>query len=78
MTQAIFFDIGNVLVFFDYAKMFEQIARICGTTSQEVEEMIIANRLGIQYETGLITTDQIFELFQRKASKPISRTHFLR
>lgn len=78
MTQAVFFDIGNVLVFFDHGKMFEQIGAVCGLEYQEVEEDIKTHQLGILYETGLISTNQLCEYFEKKAKKTFSRDFLLK
>jgi HAD superfamily hydrolase (TIGR01509 family) len=41
MRPTIFFDLGNVLVFFDYQKMFRQIADYCEKPLPEVEAFLL-------------------------------------
>lgn len=65
--QTLIFDLGNVLVSFSHEKMFAQIAAVTGLSSEEVRELLVDNRIGIQYERGLLTSEEIFAIFQEKA-----------
>jgi putative hydrolase of the HAD superfamily len=36
MTKTVFFDLGNVVLFFDHQKMFNQVAAFCGLKSSDL------------------------------------------
>lgn len=74
--KTIFFDIGNVLVFFNQAKMFEQIATCSGLELTDVKKLLLEHRLQEQYETGAIDSATIFQIFQNHSPKPLSLHEF--
>lgn len=64
MIQTIFFDIGNVLLFFDHSQMFEQMSEQLGIPHHTIQEQMRSNGELILYESGRITTQQLIEHFQ--------------
>jgi|SRR5579862_172913 len=69
MKHTIFFDLGNVLLFFDTLKMQRQIAKLCSLELPEVAAMM---RLQIDpYEKGLIDTKKIHEEFERLSKEKL-------
>lgn len=74
--KTVFFDLGNVLLFFSFPKMFDQIGRSFGMSSSEVKELLFNTNLRERYEKGLIGTDALFQTFQIHAKKPCSLDAF--
>lgn len=67
----IYFDLGQVLVTFDYGRMLRQVAEVAGIDPSDVEKVIFASGLQSQYERGQITTAQFYEAFcQRTGTRP--------
>lgn len=66
--KTIIFDLGNVLVDFSHEKMFKQVSMVTGIPPQDVYELLFEERTGYQYERGLITTEEISALIQKKAT----------
>ncbi len=66
--KTIIFDLGNVLVSFSYEKMYDQVATLTGMTAEDVHNLLFETRAGHQYERGLITTEEIYELIQKRAT----------
>lgn len=66
--KTIIFDLGNVLIDFSHEKMFEQVAALTGIPPQDVYELLFEKRTGLQYERGLISTEEIASLIQKKAT----------
>ncbi len=66
--KTIIFDLGNVLVSFSHEKMFKQVGELTGMSSEEVYELLFEGRTRHQYERGLITTEEIYELLQKNAT----------
>jgi FMN phosphatase YigB (HAD superfamily) len=58
--QVVVFDLGKVLVDFDYGIVARKIAAQGTMTSLEVQKFIDHSPLLFRYETGLITQDQFF------------------
>jgi HAD superfamily hydrolase (TIGR01509 family) len=62
--SAIIFDLGKVLVDFDYSKAGRRIAARGRVAPEAVREFIDHSPLLFRYETGLITTDGFFAEIQ--------------
>lgn len=71
MIKTVILDIGNVLMFFNYDKMFRQVGEFCGMHADDVYHELIEKQLGIQYELGNITTSDLFDHFAKKATQPL-------
>jgi putative hydrolase of the HAD superfamily len=59
MKRTIFFDLGNVLIFFDHQKMCRQVAHVSGLDLALVEKAM--HTLGDPYERGHIGSQEIYE-----------------
>lgn len=70
--KTVFFDIGNVLVFFNQEKMFEQISLCSGIDLFDVKKLLLEHHLGEQYEIGKIDSEGIFQIFQNHSPKSLS------
>lgn len=66
--KTLIFDLGNVLVDFSHEKMFSQMAAVTGIPSEEVHSLLFEERTGLQYERGLISTEEIYALIKTKAT----------
>lgn len=69
MRRTVFFDLGNVLLFFDTLRMYRQIADLCSLELQEVTAMI-QHQID-PYEKGLIDTKKVHADFSRQANKQV-------
>ncbi|MGB2960568.1 MAG: HAD family phosphatase [Bacteroidota bacterium] len=77
MIEVVIFDFGNVLCTFDVDIFVQDIARRAGTPPDHlVLALKRATPLVVQYETGLISTDQFFEQISHHAGITLSRTDF--
>ncbi|MCB1071885.1 MAG: HAD family phosphatase [Chlamydiales bacterium] len=66
--KTLIFDLGNVLVDFSHEKMFNQMAALTGIPSESIYELLFEERTGHQYERGLISTEEIYQLIQKRAT----------
>lgn len=76
MIKTIFFDIGNVLIFFSLPKMFQQLAVCTGLSAQSVETLLFGTDLRERYEKGLITTQELYHRFQKSSPRPFTLPEF--
>jgi putative hydrolase of the HAD superfamily len=60
MIKATIFDLGNVLIPFDFARMHDAIRSMCPLTSAEIGAYFAATDLPIRFETGAVTAAQFF------------------
>lgn len=67
VKHTIFFDLGNVLLFFDLHKMRRQIADVCALDLSEVERLVLEQ--ANPYEKGWINTQDIYDCFNSLAKK---------
>ena len=71
------FDLGNVLVFFNFPKMIAQLAHCTGLTHRHVAEFLVQRGLRDQYETGSLSNDELIGQFRQEATKNFSDQEFL-
>ena len=71
------FDLGNVLVTFSHEKMFQQIGKVVGASSEAVRELLIDQRIALQLERGLLSVDEIYTLFKNLGTTPFQLDHLL-
>ncbi|MES2273672.1 MAG: HAD family phosphatase [Chlamydiota bacterium] len=74
--KTIYFDLGNVLIFFSFPKMFSQIKILSGLEQSEIEHLFFQKQLRELYETGKIDTAEIYRQFQCKAPLSFSLPDF--
>lgn len=74
MTKAIFFDIGNVLIYFSYEQLIIQLSEISGISPVKIWNEI--EIMGPLYEEGRITTQALFEHFSQLAPKSFTQEAF--
>ncbi|HEX2463389.1 MAG TPA: HAD family phosphatase [Thermoanaerobaculia bacterium] len=55
--RAIFFDIGNVVLYFSHERMWRQLATACGTTTAAVRQGILDSGYTVLMDRGDVTTD---------------------
>lgn len=56
-----YFDLGNVLLFFDHGLAMRSMAKIAGVAPERMRSVVMDSPLQIQYETGLITGEEFIE-----------------
>lgn len=65
--SVVVFDLGKVLLDFDYGIMTRQLEPLCRVKGAELKQVIDQSPLLHQYETGLINTPQLFAAFGQQA-----------
>ncbi|HSX37437.1 MAG TPA: HAD-IA family hydrolase [Chlamydiales bacterium] len=69
MLKTIFFDLGNVLVFFSHAKMLEQMADCTGLSQEDLRTILIDEKIHELYESGKMDSLTVYRLVQARSSK---------
>jgi HAD superfamily hydrolase (TIGR01509 family) len=59
--KAVIFDLGKVLLDFDYRRTARAMAAHCSLDEMEIAAAMLEGTLLLRYETGLITTGQFFD-----------------
>lgn len=77
MLKTIYFDLGNVLVFFSLPKMFAQMAHCTGMSPSGVKQLLFETELRELYEKGLIDTEQLYRTFLKQSPHPFSLHEFM-
>jgi putative hydrolase of the HAD superfamily len=70
MKHTIFFDLGNVLIFFSHQKMCEQVANYCSLDLELVKTMLLEH--GDFHERGHTNSKMIFDEFCRLSQKNLN------
>lgn len=61
-----YFDLGNVLLFFDHRRACRQMAEVCGADPQLIWDVVFESGLELQYEAGAVSSQQFYETFCRQ------------
>jgi glucose-1-phosphatase len=76
--EAVVFDFGNVICNFSVPLFIEGLSRKAGTTVHDLRKVMPGiNTLAVNYETGLISSDQFFEGLCDLAGIRVSREDFI-
>ncbi len=60
-SKTLFFDLGNVLMFFSFPRMCEQLGKVLNLPALTVQKEIMEHGLGANYEKGKITSHVFYE-----------------
>jgi len=63
----LYFDMGNVLLFFSHQRMAAQMAAVVGVTPERAWQILFEGDLSIRHEEGRISEDQFYDEFCRSA-----------
>ncbi len=69
MIKTVAFDLGNVIVFFSFAKAIEQISTCTGLSPDQIQHLLIHQNLRDLYESGSINCNQLYGEFTRISPK---------
>jgi len=76
VPKAVIFDLGKVLLDFDYAITVSRVAAKCSVPSEQILKTIDQSHWLHRYETGLMTTDQFFNEVKRLVGYRGTRADF--
>lgn len=60
--EFIYFDIGNVLLHFDFARAARQMAEVAGCDETKIHQALVDPELQYQYETGAISSQAFYDV----------------
>ncbi len=63
MIRTVYFDLGNVLVFFSRPKMLAQLSACTGLSPEKIHDLFFARGWLELYETGRLSTEEIYRKF---------------
>jgi putative hydrolase of the HAD superfamily len=67
----LYFDLGNVLLYFDHRRAARQMAEVAGVPAELVWDVVFASGLEHRYEAGELSTQEFFEIFcDKTGSRP--------
>jgi epoxide hydrolase-like predicted phosphatase len=79
MIRAIIFDYGNVISRVDNHLFLERISAFCDKSAAELHRMIYEDSgLPVQYETGLITSDEFYHKISELCGLNMKRPAFIK
>jgi len=76
LKKTVFFDLGNVIIFFCHKRMCRQIADKSGLSPDKIEESLLNSPLGDLYERGSISCDDLHRHFCEHFSTSIPKEEF--
>lgn len=71
MIETFLFDLGNVLVHFSHARMFEQMGALCGRSGAEVLTLCSQSGLSDRFERGQVSEDDFHLGFQELVGRTL-------
>jgi putative hydrolase of the HAD superfamily len=72
MLKTVFFDLGNVLVFFSHEKMFAQVGNLANIPVHKVKEIFAKEKIMARYEQGLMESQEVYETLRSHSSQRFS------
>ncbi|MCU0716188.1 MAG: HAD family phosphatase [Pirellula sp.] len=66
-----YFDLGNVLLYFDHDLAFRRMAKIAGVTPKQMRTAVMDTELQIAYETGHISGSEFVDRIAQHLDKPL-------
>lgn len=70
-------DLGGVLLHFSHARMCEQLANVCGFSTEQVRKMLFEENIGDHLERGILTTNELHALLCTLTRRPIELNKML-
>lgn len=67
--KTMFFDVGNVLVFYDFRIMVRKLAVCLGTLEGDIAQIFLYNGLGTAYECGEISSTEVRKRLRARATR---------
>ncbi|MCC9605306.1 HAD family phosphatase [Blastopirellula sp. JC732] len=64
-----YFDLGNVLLYFDHDRACRQMARVADASVEEVREVVFFSGMQVRYETGEIDTAGFHDYFCHRTGR---------
>jgi FMN phosphatase YigB (HAD superfamily) len=77
-NKTVFFDLGNVLLFFSHEKMFRQLGEVCEIDEKEVQQFLSTENLADRYERGCLDSRAMHHLFCKKTNKQLPFSKFMK
>lgn len=67
----VYFDLGNVLCFFDHAVSAQQMAEVAGSDAVTLRRLVYESDLEHRYETGLVSGEQFVDEIARALDRKL-------
>jgi glucose-1-phosphatase len=77
IQKTLFFDIGNVQLFFDHRKMCKAIGSLFDISETRVQEIFFKEKLLDDWETGKIHSQYLYNFFLSLGKKEVDLSSFL-
>jgi putative hydrolase of the HAD superfamily len=74
----LYFDLGNVLLFFDHRRACRQLADLTGVDAQRIWDLLFASGVELDYEAGRISSREVYERFLRETGASLDFDAFAR
>jgi putative hydrolase of the HAD superfamily len=75
--EFMYFDLGNVLLYFDHSLAMRSMAKIANVDPQRMHAVIMQSDLQIEYETGLITGEQFIDRIAQSLDRTLDTNEML-
>jgi len=76
MIKVIYFDLGKVIINFDYARVLRELAQVTPVPETEIMRVLTDDSLILDYETGKISTSDFHQLVSKTLKLNVSLKKF--
>ncbi|MEQ1827468.1 MAG: HAD family phosphatase [Pirellula sp.] len=73
----VYFDLGNVLLYFDHRLAMRKMAKVAGVSYSEMHGVVMESNLQIDYETGTISGEEFVERISEAVGKKLDAPEIL-
>ena len=71
--EAFLFDMGDVLIKFSHARMFEQLSEVLGPPPHEIKRVFETSGMFVGYDRGDLSDDEMLRRIEAIAERPVDR-----
>ena len=72
MPSFFYFDLGNVLLFFDHQRGCQQMGQVAGVDPRQVWQVLYDSGLAHEYESGRVSSRKVYNTFcEQTGSEPV-------
>ncbi len=76
--KAVLFDLGKVVVHFNFDPAFRRLEKACGLSAKDIEDYFISSGLELLYDGGKISSRQFYATVKKALGHPIPFARFRR
>ncbi len=76
-TRFVYFDLGNILLYFSVSRLLHQMSEVTGASEEDLKSIIFSEKKYLALESGEITSSEYFSQICSDLGRPVDPEKFL-